>query len=198
MTQIQLIQIPPDEELLVSVASTVQVQLVTVPPDDEPLVSLSPPSEVHLALMAGLPQKVINLDNAVPGSIVYYDSGVLTTDTINTLTLLKQIDGYDVTVTSPLNNQALIFNSSNSTWENVSLDLTYVTLATTQTISGDKTFTGIMNLTAANTTVYTQLTSDSSTKAASTAFVQARSTEILNESNDYSDLLAIAMAISLG
>lgn len=49
----------------------------------------------------------------------------------------------------------------------------YTTLSTAQTISGNKTFTGNVDLTGAVATATTQSSSDSSTKVATTAFVQA-------------------------
>jgi len=51
----------------------------------------------------------------------------------------------------------------------------YTTLDTTQTVSGNKTFTGSVDLTGATATAATQLTADSSTKIATTAFVKAQS-----------------------
>lgn len=49
----------------------------------------------------------------------------------------------------------------------------YTTLSTAQTISGNKTFTGSVNLTGAVATAATQASNDNSTKVATTAFVQA-------------------------
>ena len=49
----------------------------------------------------------------------------------------------------------------------------YATLSTAQTISGNKTFTGNVDLTGAVATAVTQSSSDNSTKVATTAFVQA-------------------------
>ncbi|MFZ9946624.1 MAG: hypothetical protein ACO3FN_06050 [Vulcanococcus sp.] len=49
----------------------------------------------------------------------------------------------------------------------------YATLSTAQTISGNKTFTGNVDLTGAVATATTQSSSDNSTKVATTAFVQA-------------------------
>lgn len=49
----------------------------------------------------------------------------------------------------------------------------YTTLSTAQTISGNKTFTGNVDLTGAVATAATQSSSDSSTKVATTAFVQS-------------------------
>jgi hypothetical protein len=50
----------------------------------------------------------------------------------------------------------------------------YTTLDTTQTVSGNKTFTGSVDLTGATATAATQTASDSSTKLATTAFVKAQ------------------------
>ena len=49
----------------------------------------------------------------------------------------------------------------------------FTTLSTAQTISGNKTFTGNVDLTGAVATATTQSSSDSSTKVATTAFVQS-------------------------
>jgi len=51
----------------------------------------------------------------------------------------------------------------------------YTTLATAQTVSGNKTFTGSVDLTGSTATAATPLTADSSTKIATTAFVKAQS-----------------------
>jgi hypothetical protein len=51
----------------------------------------------------------------------------------------------------------------------------YATLATAQTVSGNKTFTGSVDLTGSTATAATPLTADSSTKIATTAFVKAQS-----------------------
>lgn len=48
------------------------------------------------------------------------------------------------------------------------------TLSTAQTISGNKTFTGSVDLTGATATAATQLTSDNSTKVATTAYVKGQ------------------------
>jgi hypothetical protein len=48
------------------------------------------------------------------------------------------------------------------------------TLSTAQTISGNKTFTGSVDLTGSTATASTQLTSDSSTKLATTAYVKGQ------------------------
>lgn len=50
----------------------------------------------------------------------------------------------------------------------------FLTLSTAQTISGNKTFTGSVDLTSATATATTQTSSDSSTKLATTAFVKAQ------------------------
>ena len=50
----------------------------------------------------------------------------------------------------------------------------YTTLSTAQTISGNKTFTGNVDLTGAVATAVTQSASDNSTKVATTAFVKAQ------------------------
>jgi phage-related tail fiber protein len=50
----------------------------------------------------------------------------------------------------------------------------FLTLSTTQTVSGNKTFTGSVDLTGSNATAATATTSDSSTKIATTAFVKAQ------------------------
>lgn len=59
-------------------------------------------------------------------------------------------------------------------------DLHHVTTDTTQTVSGNKTFTG-------ETRVPTVDSSDSSTKAASTAFVQGKVTALQNTLNTFLD-----------
>ena len=50
----------------------------------------------------------------------------------------------------------------------------YLTLSTAQTVSGNKTFTGSVDLTGATATASTQLAADNSTKVATTAFVKAQ------------------------
>lgn len=50
----------------------------------------------------------------------------------------------------------------------------FLTLSTTQSVSGNKTFTGSVDLTGATATAATQTSSDSSTKLATTAFVKAQ------------------------
>lgn len=50
----------------------------------------------------------------------------------------------------------------------------FLTLSTTQSVSGNKTFTGSVDLTGATATAATQTSSDSSTKIATTAFVKAQ------------------------
>ena len=50
----------------------------------------------------------------------------------------------------------------------------YLTLTTAQTVSGNKTFTGSVDLTGATATANTQLTADNSTKVATTAFVKGQ------------------------
>ena len=50
----------------------------------------------------------------------------------------------------------------------------YLTLSTAQTVSGNKTFTGSVDLTGSTATAATPLTADSSTKVATTAFVKAQ------------------------
>ena len=50
----------------------------------------------------------------------------------------------------------------------------FLTLSTTQTVSGNKTFTGSVDLTGSTATAATQTASDSSTKVATTAFVKAQ------------------------
>lgn len=50
----------------------------------------------------------------------------------------------------------------------------FLTLSTAQTVSGNKTFTGSVDLTGSNATATTQTASDSSTKLATTAFVKAQ------------------------
>jgi phage-related tail fiber protein len=49
-----------------------------------------------------------------------------------------------------------------------------VSLSGTQTVTGDKTFTGSVDLTGSTATALTQLTSDSSTKLATTAYVKGQ------------------------
>ena len=51
----------------------------------------------------------------------------------------------------------------------------FLTLSSAQTVSGNKTFTGSIDLTGATATASTQLTADNSTKVATTAFVKAQS-----------------------
>lgn len=62
----------------------------------------------------------------------------------------------------------------------------YATLSTAQTISGNKTFTGSVDLTGATATASTQLTADSSTKVATTAFVKAQNYLTGNQSITFS------------
>jgi len=50
----------------------------------------------------------------------------------------------------------------------------FLTLSTAQTVSGNKTFTGSVDLTGSNATAATQTASDNSTKVATTAFVKAQ------------------------
>lgn len=50
----------------------------------------------------------------------------------------------------------------------------FLTLSTAQTVSGNKTFTGSVDLTGSTATAATQTASDSSTKLATTAFVKAQ------------------------
>lgn len=50
----------------------------------------------------------------------------------------------------------------------------YLTLSTAQSVSGNKTFTGSVDLTGSSATASTQTASDSSTKIATTAFVKAQ------------------------
>jgi hypothetical protein len=50
----------------------------------------------------------------------------------------------------------------------------FLTLSSAQTVSGNKTFTGSVDLTGSTATAATQLTADSSTKVATTAFVKAQ------------------------
>lgn len=50
----------------------------------------------------------------------------------------------------------------------------FLTLSTAQTVSGNKTFTGSVDLTGSAATASTQTSSDSSTKLATTAFVKAQ------------------------
>jgi len=50
----------------------------------------------------------------------------------------------------------------------------FLTLSTAQTVSGNKTFTGSVDLTSATATATTQTSSDSCTKLATTAFVKAQ------------------------
>jgi len=50
----------------------------------------------------------------------------------------------------------------------------FLTLSTSQTVSGNKTFTGSVDLTSSSATAATQTSSDSSTKLATTAFVKAQ------------------------
>ena len=71
-------------------------------------------------------------------------------------------------------------NTAKSELNSTITDLHHVTTDTTQTISGNKTFTG-------ETRVPTVDSSDSSTKAASTAFVQGKVTALQNTLNTFLD-----------
>lgn len=62
----------------------------------------------------------------------------------------------------------------------------YLTLSTAQTVSGNKTFTGNVDLTGSAATAATQLTADSSTKLATTAFVKAQNYLTGNQSITFS------------
>jgi len=62
----------------------------------------------------------------------------------------------------------------------------FLTLSTTQTVSGNKTFTGSVDLTGSNATAATQTASDSSTKVATTAFVKAQNYITGNQSITFS------------
>ena len=62
----------------------------------------------------------------------------------------------------------------------------YLTLSTAQTVSGNKTFTGSVDLTGSNATASTATASDSSTKIATTAFVKAQNYLTGNETITFS------------
>lgn len=62
----------------------------------------------------------------------------------------------------------------------------FLTLSTTQTVSGNKTFTGSVDLTGSTATAATQTASDSSTKVATTAFVKAQNYLTGNQSITFS------------
>jgi hypothetical protein len=62
----------------------------------------------------------------------------------------------------------------------------YLTLDTSQTVSGNKTFTGSVDLTGATATASTVTSSDSSTKLATTAFVKAQNYLTGNQSITFS------------
>ena len=62
----------------------------------------------------------------------------------------------------------------------------FLTLATTQTVSGNKTFTGTLDLTSATATASTQTSSDNSTKLATTAFVKGQNYLTANQSITFS------------
>lgn len=62
----------------------------------------------------------------------------------------------------------------------------YLTLSSAQTVSGNKTFTGSVDLTGSSATAATQLASDSSTKIATTAFVKAQNYLTGNQSITFS------------
>jgi phage-related tail fiber protein len=62
----------------------------------------------------------------------------------------------------------------------------FLTLSTTQTVSGNKTFTGSVDLTGSNATAATQTASDNSTKVATTAFVKAQNYITGNQSITFS------------
>lgn len=57
-----------------------------------------------------------------------------------------------------------------------------VSLSGTQTVTGAKTFTGAVDLTGSTATAFTQLTSDNSTKLATTAYVKGQSYITTNQS----------------
>ncbi len=62
----------------------------------------------------------------------------------------------------------------------------FLTLSTTQTVSGNKTFTGSVDLTGSNATAATATASDNSTKVATTAFVKAQNYITGNQSITFS------------
>lgn len=62
----------------------------------------------------------------------------------------------------------------------------YLTLSSAQTVSGNKTFTGSVDLTGSSATAATQTSSDSSTKIATTAFVKAQNYLTGNQSITFS------------
>ena len=62
----------------------------------------------------------------------------------------------------------------------------FLTLTTAQTVSGNKTFTGSVDLTGATSTAATATSSDNSTKVATTAFVKAQNYLTGNQSISFS------------
>ena len=79
----------------------------------------------------------------------------------------------------------------------VAIDSTVVTKADTQTINGNKTFTGIVNLTGATVTVNTEANSDSDNSVASTDYVNNRINMVLGAAPAALDTLGeIATALN--
>lgn len=92
-------------------------------------------------------------------SLTDYVQGSLCLGSDGVIYQAKQATGPSSTAKDPTTDTA------NTYWEDF-VGKTFVTTNTTQTITGNKTFSGTVN-------VPTQATTDSSTKAASTAFVQS-------------------------
>jgi len=79
----------------------------------------------------------------------------------------------------------------------IAIDSTVVTKADTQTINGNKTFTGIVNLTGATVTVNTEANSDSDNSVASTDYVNNRINMVLGAAPAALDTLGeIATALN--
>ena len=79
----------------------------------------------------------------------------------------------------------------------VAIDSTVVTKADTQTINGNKTFTGTVDLTSATVTVNTEANTDSDSSVASTGYVNNRITNVVGAAPAALDTLAeIATALN--
>ena len=107
----------------------------------------------------------------------------------NTVRIKRRLAGGAAGAPSSLANAELAFNEQDSTLYygvgtggaggsassilSIAGPGAFTTLGTAQNISGNKTFTGTQDLTGATVTVATQLQSDNTTKAASTAYVRS-------------------------
>ena len=84
---------------------------------------------------------------------------------------------YDAAVQAGTINENELYMVTDTTYPTTediaTLNTTLVHLAGAETITGDKTFTGAVNLTGANATAATQTQGDNSTKIATTAYVDA-------------------------